>query len=193
MNSLIGVVMCGGGSTRMGKDKGLLKSDDITWAELAYEKLKSVTGEVYVSINPSQETGYREIFPGHILIPDDVTLKGPLAGLFTVHKHMTDKDIFILACDMLKMDGGTLKKISEVYESNKNLYDFFVYKKQLNIEPLAGIYTSRGITQIYNSYFAGNLQRASMKYVLENGNTYAIKIRGRNKFANFNSPSDLKN
>ena len=39
---MIGVVLCGGNSTRMGSDKGLLKEEEETWAELAGRKLKAL-------------------------------------------------------------------------------------------------------------------------------------------------------
>ena len=53
-NNLIGVVLCGGKSSRMGSDKGLLKLNDKTWAELAVKKMEQLRIPVYVSINETQ-------------------------------------------------------------------------------------------------------------------------------------------
>jgi len=182
MSSLISVVVCQSGSKKNGKDKGLIKNGGKTLAEIAFEKLKEVTEKVYISINQFQFDKYNEIFPEDVLVLNKVEEKGPLAGLFSVYKMMPTKDVFVLACDLSGLDTNTFQKIKSVYKINKNLYDFFVYKKQLNIEPLVGIYTRRGLEKIYTSYFSGNLPRANLKFILQSSNTYAIKIRDKDKF-----------
>jgi molybdenum cofactor guanylyltransferase len=182
MSSLISVVVCETSSSKNNRDKGLIKTGEKTQAEIAYIKLKSLTDKVYISINQFQYQNYREIFPEEVIMQNKISEKGPLAGLFSIHKTMPAKDIFVLASDLPKIDVITLKKIYSVYKLNKNLYDFFVYKKQLNIEPLVGIYTKRGLSQIYTSYFSGNMPRANLKYILQSSNTYAIKIRDKDKF-----------
>jgi molybdopterin-guanine dinucleotide biosynthesis protein A len=181
MSSLISVVVCQAGSSIKGKDKCLIKSGTKTLAEIAFEKLKEITEKVYVSVNQFQFDKYSEIFPDDVLLQNKVEEKGPLAGLFTLYKKMPSKDIFMLSGDLPKIDIATLRKIQAVYKINKNLYDFFVYKKQLNIEPFAGIYTRRGLEHIYKTHYSGNMPKASLKFILQSSNTYAIKIRDRDK------------
>lgn len=181
MGSLISVVVCEANGNKNSQDKGLLKNGGKTLAELAYNKLKAMTDKVYVSINPFQFDGYKNVFPEEVIIQNSVSEKGPLAGLFSVHKSMPAKDLFVLASDLTKVDETILQKIFSVYKVNKNLYDFFVYKKQLNIEPLAGIYTKRRLSHIFNSYYSGNMPRANLKFILQASNTYAIKVRDKDK------------
>jgi molybdopterin-guanine dinucleotide biosynthesis protein A len=189
--NIIGVVMCGGNSSRMGRDKGLINVNGSTWAQLAFEKLKSYTDEVYVSINSTQRENYKKIFSGDLMIEDNITLKGPLAGLFSVHKVFPFKDKFLLACDMLKIDDSTISRLINIYKTNKSLYEFFVYKKNVNFETLAGIYTAPGTEKAFNSYLRGSLKKGSLNYILEKGITYAVKIREREKFYNYNYPEDI--
>lgn len=181
MGSLISVVICEANGNKNSRDKGLLKNEGKTLAELAYDKLKTMTDKVFISINPFQYDGYKSVFPQDVIIQNSVSEKGPLAGLLSIHKNMPAKDLFVLASDLTNIDEGILQKIFSVYKTNKNLYDFFVYKKQLNIEPLAGIYTKRGLSRILNSNYSGNMPRSNLKFILQSSNTYAIKVRDKDK------------
>jgi len=39
---MIGVVLCGGQSSRMHADKGLIKVQGVTWAEAAFQKMEAL-------------------------------------------------------------------------------------------------------------------------------------------------------
>lgn len=190
-NLLVGVVLCGGYSSRMGSDKGLLRQNGKSWAYLAYEKLEQITSEVFFSINPHQLREYRQIFPVGRLIVDSIECKGPLAGLLSVHKSKPESDMLLLACDMVKMDVKTLKVLVEAYEQDEAKHDFYVFKNECEFEPLAGIYSNKGITKVFAQYSERKLTKHSMKHILENGNTYAIDSANSTAFTNVNSPADL--
>src|SRR4051794_35971592 len=83
---LTGVVLCGGNSTRMGKDKGLLKEEEQTWAEIATQKLTALHLPVLISVNREQFQTYEQIFPKERLVVDSESLgsKAPLFGLLSV-------------------------------------------------------------------------------------------------------------
>ena len=51
MENLLGVVLCGGQSKRMGSDKGLLVKDGKPWAMCIADKLEKAALPVVVSIN----------------------------------------------------------------------------------------------------------------------------------------------
>ena len=51
---MIGVVLCGGQSTRMGSDKGLMKYKSFSFAELAISKLAEFIEQVVLSVNAAQ-------------------------------------------------------------------------------------------------------------------------------------------
>ena len=77
---MIGVVFCGGKSTRMGTDKGLIPLVEGNWASLAFEKMSSLGITVKVSINSDQQKDYLNFFEKEQLLTDNLSLgvAGPL-------------------------------------------------------------------------------------------------------------------
>ena len=118
---MLGVILCGGKSTRMGSDKGLLKLDmPIHWAKTAADKISELDLPVYFSVNPTQYPEYATIFPAEQLIKDSDTLqlRGPLCGVLSVHLRFPNEDLFILACDMPLMETALLKDLLKQYHQN---------------------------------------------------------------------------
>lgn len=192
--SIIGVVMCGGKSSRMGTDKGLLLNGTNTWARMAHDKLAELNLPVKISINAQQVESYQKLFPKEFLVVDNIDIAGPLAGLLCLYQQFPGKDFLILACDMTDIKIDTLKLLVNAFKEKKDAYDFFVFRNEELYEPLAGIYTSKGLNIIAKLYEEGKLARHSMKYILEQGNTFSIVVKDGNKveFRNYNEITDLE-
>jgi molybdopterin-guanine dinucleotide biosynthesis protein A len=110
---MVGVVLCGGQSVRMGNDKGLISSEGITWAQAAVSKLSAFEIPVCVSVNEQQYASYAETFSNNSLITDNPALQlhGPLAGVLSAHLEYPLQNIFVLACDMPLMDVNVLSRL----------------------------------------------------------------------------------
>ena len=192
--NMLGVVLCGGQSSRMGSDKGLLKYQSSTWAKIAAEKLSSLELPVVISINKNQQEKYSTIFPAQSLIADDESLqiKGPLAAILSVHQKYPLEDMLILACDMLLMETDVLKKLLVQY-NRRTSFDTFIYANDGKPEPLCGIYSSESLNKILLLYQTDQLPKHSMKYLLEQINTSAIPLPDTKKkcFQNFNTQTEL--
>ena len=74
-SNIIGLVLTGGKSSRMGEDKGLLLLEGNTWAEHQAEKLHIITTNVYLSVNRTQLKKYSSIFSIHVYRNSLETLK----------------------------------------------------------------------------------------------------------------------
>src|SRR5215831_7719757 len=150
---MIGVVLCGGRSSRMGSDKGLIRSktNEKVWAQVVKNKFSFASMPSFLSVNKNQTKNYQSHFKNDDLIIDnpDIKVQGPLLGLLSVHFHYPDQDLMVIACDMINMNETILKKLSDSYDSSK--VEAIVFKGE-RVEPLCGIYSSQGLSKIYSIY-----------------------------------------
>lgn len=191
---ILGIVLCGGQSSRMGADKGLIVHQGKLWARLASDKLESAGLAVKLSINLGQEEKYAVNFEPDQLIIDhpSLSLKGPLLGLVSAHFANPNEDLFLLACDMLLMESHVLKQLMEFRDSNPS-FEAYIYKKEDQQEPLCGIYTIAGLKKITQLLKQGQLTRFSMKYILSNLSVCEIDVAKEDSrsFENFNSLAEI--
>ncbi len=190
---MLGLVLCGGQSTRMGADKGLIIQDNITWALTAADKLAEFGIDVAFSINSKQESDYEKSLEGRQLIKDNATIsvKGPLSGLLAAHINHSTADIFVLACDLLLMQKQLLHEVL-LASSTQPDFDAYLFKNDNEYEPLCGIYKATALSVIYNMHLQYSLARHSMKYALEQLNVFSIPVKEQNLafFKNFNSHAE---
>lgn len=191
---MIGVVLCGGQSVRMGSDKGLLNHQDKLWAKLAADKLTSSGLQVNFSVNPTQEEKYSTYFDKAHLITDaqSLDMKGPLLGVLSAHLANPNDDLCLLACDMLLMEKYVLEKLLKTFAVS-DTYDAYVFIKNEQQEPLCGIYTSKGLKKILLMLQNGKLVKHSMKFVLSNLKVCEIIVEDKDYrcFNNFNSHAEV--
>jgi molybdopterin-guanine dinucleotide biosynthesis protein A len=190
---MTGVVLCGGESTRMGLDKGMLQYNSISWAELAFNKLRALKAPVVLSVNEQQLDLYSEAFPGTVIIKDDVSLNigGPLKGILSVHLQQLNEDLIVMACDMPHMTPEVLEQLCNTRANTEA--EAFAFQNEEHIETLCAIYTGSGLEKIHALYKAGNLKRFSLHYVLSVLDSYYLEIpvEWKKYFHNFNTPHDL--
>ena len=184
LDKLLGVILCGGESKRMGSDKGLLQKDGKAWVEIIAEKLASLAIPVVVSINEQQRESYSSLFPLKDLIVDSIDIQGPLKGLLSVHQAYPDSDILLMACDLIDMDHQTLTHLIDEYNSQN--FDFFVYHENY-AEPFCAIYTSRGLTPVFHRAKEHSLSKFSFQTILEEGKTLRLPITKTSSFRNYNT------
>jgi molybdopterin-guanine dinucleotide biosynthesis protein A len=191
---MLGAVLCGGQSTRMGSDKGLLKLHANTWAQTAIDKLNELELPVVISVNKEQYAGYSAIFPATQLITDNdsIQIKGPLGGVMSVHIEHPNEDILLLACDMPLLETELIRELLTQYHLHP-AHDALVYANDGEPEPLCGIYKAQGLSHIFQLYQNKQLQKHSMKYMLEHISTLTIPIPADKKkcFRNFNAHAEL--
>lgn len=184
---MLGVVLCGGESTRMGSDKGLLSAGAEIWAERAVSKLSKLDIPVVLSVNMAQFAAYSRFFPTPQLIVDSVDARGPLKGLLSVHRAQPDKDIMLLACDMVDMDIATLQLLKETYETNTGSLEYCVFEKDNFIEPLCAVYPAATLELLHAQLISGVLPFFSLQRLIAGSGYRSIPVRDSRKFANYNS------
>lgn len=191
---MLGIILCGGQSLRMGRDKGLLTTEAQTWAQAAYNKIAALGVPVKISVNGDQHAAYSVIFPDQDLITDDLSLplKGPLLGVLSSHVQYPADDLIVLACDMPLMEPAVLKELYTDYERQPS-FDAYIYTHDGEPEPLCGIYTSKALAKILTMHHNGSLPKHSMKFMLEQLSVNPIAATDDQKkyFSNFNAHTEL--
>ena len=191
---MLGVVLCGGQSSRMGSDKGLLMLNDKTWTQKAIDTLNHFQIPIVISINKNQYQDYSSIFPVDTLIPDDPSLQlhGPLCGLLSVHFKYPETDLLILACDMPLINTELIRELFTKYNT-ETADDAFIYTTDGEPEPMPGIYKSKGLAYVHQLHSTKQLPRLSMKYMLEHISTSLSPLPAdqKDRFGNFNTHAEL--
>ncbi len=191
---MLGVILCGGKSSRMGDDKGLLLFRNQTWAQTALQKISALHVKTVLSIDAGQFQDYRSTFSKEQLIPDHphLTLAGPLLGILSVHSHFPGEDLLVLACDLPNMRSLVLEELLNEHKKNEG-YEAIVYRFEEQIEPLCSVYTAKGLGKILASHNMKSLIKQSMMHVLETLQTKYIvpPVSWKPYFNNMNSPTDL--
>lgn len=164
---MTGIVLCGGKSSRMGRDKGLLETTGSNWARLAFDKLSALDIPVKVSVNKNQYAEYAKTFPAETLVQDNESLlvKGPLSGVLSCHLALPGEDLFVLACDMPLMKVSLMQQLYLLYKE-PSPHSVFIFSNDKEPEPLCGIYKAIGLSLIMSLLQSNRLTKYSMKFSL---------------------------
>jgi molybdenum cofactor guanylyltransferase len=115
--ALYGLVLAGGRSTRMQRDKAALAYHGRSQLEIAFEHLSAVVERAFVSVRPDQtEDPLRRAFPQ---IVDRLSGHGPVAGILAALETHPDRAWLIVACDLPFLDSETLAYLVQQRDSSR--------------------------------------------------------------------------
>jgi molybdopterin-guanine dinucleotide biosynthesis protein A len=103
---LYGLVLAGGQSTRMKRDKATLAYHGQTQLEWAMKLLGRHVSKVFVSVRPGQNDPVRAKFAQ---IVDTREGLGPIAGIMAAQEHNPDVAWLVLGCDLPFLNDRTLE------------------------------------------------------------------------------------
>ena len=179
------VVLSGGDSRRMGQDKGLTLYNDKPLVNYATEALASVFEGVSISSNKDE---YRTL--GFPIIEDEYPGNGPMAGIHAALKSSEKRALFVLSCDMPKINSKLVSYILSKYEPGK----ICLPRLEGRAAPLCGIYPADLLDDLENSLRSDHLklirfvEKHFTKYIDLDDTEWADE----NIFQNINSPEDLQ-
>jgi molybdopterin-guanine dinucleotide biosynthesis protein A len=105
--ALFGLILAGGASQRMQRDKAALAYHGRTQLEWAFELVSALCDETYVSVREAQRTDpVRSRFP--LLVDKDVG-EGPIAGIYSAMTTHPQAGWLIIACDLPFLTSETLR------------------------------------------------------------------------------------
>lgn len=133
------IILSGGLSKRMGKDKCDLEFDGETLLNLQIDKMKSI------GITDIIASGYRGKDCKAKVISDDI-MKGPLSGILLGLKNIINDRAFVISVDAPLVRVESIKKVID-YSFEKDL-DIVMMRHNGNREPLMGVYKKSLINDI---------------------------------------------
>ena len=174
--------MCGGKSSRMGKDKYALLFNSIPMYKPALSTLSSFCNQILISSN----TKFPE-FANHTIVEDEVKEIGPMGGIYSCLKMSKSSYNLVLACDMPLVNGDFMSKL---IDNLKDEYDAVVPQFKGRPEPLYAIYKS---TILLNIEDCIRKEKYALNYLLSTLNVCYVQVEeGCTEFQNINTPQELR-
>ena len=136
-SALYGLVLAGGQSRRMGRDKALLVRDGQSQLRHIASLADSVTDKFYVSARADQKDDpERSQFETIVDRYDDM---GPIAGVLSAMDEYPDVAWLVVACDLPNLDDATISNLLDGH-TVKRPFTAFTSSHDGLPEPLCAIY-----------------------------------------------------
>lgn len=182
---LLGLVLTGGKSTRMGTDKAVLDYGRGEESHRVFGLLGEFCPQVFVSCRSDQAN-----LPGRRGLPqvhDTVLGKGPLSGILSAFAARPDASWLVVACDLPRVDRSVLAALV----GGRNPYRFATAFRGHNDlpEPLCALYEPKAQARLYQFLAAGY---DCPRKMLVNSPIELLDAPEGNRLANINSPEDRK-
>jgi molybdenum cofactor guanylyltransferase len=178
---LYGLVLMGGQSTRMGRDKSGLIYHQKPQREHLTELLASLCDTVYWSVNKEQ---FNSLDYSHILL-DSAAQTGPLGGLTTAFQTHPNAAFLVVPCDLPNLDTPTLLTLV-AGRNTSAIATAFWDNEHRGPEPLVSIWEPAAGSLLTRFYQSG--QRSPRRFLLENG-VHLLESPGGNVLENVNEGS----
>ena len=186
-NKITAAILCGGKSTRIGREKAFTLLNNIPIFEHVLEKLKNIFSKIIISSNnPMLFEKY------NIPIVEDIAKnKDAIGGIYSILKYMDTEYAFIVACDMPFID----EKAVEILIKNINDNDIVIPRINGRFQPLFAIYSKNALPEIEKSIKENNLKITS---ILDKSKTkvvsdsYFQSINIEKNFFNINTEKDYE-
>ena len=182
---ILGLVLAGGKSKRMGSDKALLRQNGETQLSRAVKLLATRADRVFVSTRAEQGGDpERSKFEQIVDRYDDI---GPVAGILSALDSNDEVSWLVLACDLPNIDDATIAYLIEHCSADHPVTAYESVVDGLP-EPLCAIYRPESRALIMNFVEQGVICPRKM---LINSDTHMLTQPSPGALHNINAPEDL--
>ncbi len=188
--NVTGILLAGGKSSRMGKDKALIKYGDETFMSTSLKKLHKLFDEVIVVADNIEKYNIENTK----IIQDIYPKMGPMGGIHAALKSSKNDWIFVIPCDMPMWQPFLVEEILK----HRLDYDIVVPLINDHMEPLFALYKKTCIPGL-EQCLSNNIIKVLELYPLVKTNYLELeKVYNEvdqcdKNFFNINTPQDLYN
>jgi molybdopterin-guanine dinucleotide biosynthesis protein A/nucleoside-triphosphatase THEP1 len=151
---LAGLVLCGGQSVRMGRDKAFIKYHSKEQYAFVANQMKPFTKDVFISCNSKQQIKIPQMYS---CITDSATYlnAGPMTGVLSAFEQLPDASLLVMGCDYPHFSETDMKALVDAREGG---YDVVCYHHPESgfDEPLLAIYENHCASLLLHFYQKGN-------------------------------------
>ena len=184
--TLNGLVLAGGQSRRMQRDKAALKLDGDPALHRAYRLLQAHCNNCFVSIRADQaDDPVRRNLP-HVV--DDGLTQGPLAGIVSALNSQPECAWLVVACDLPLLDDSTLNRLI-AHRDVGAIATAFASAHDGLPEPLCAIYEPASLPVLLD--YAGQGTKCPRKILLREDSRVTLLPDAGHALDNVNTPEDL--
>ena len=195
------IILCGGKSSRMGRDKGSMIIHDKPMIKHILSTLNHQINEAIIVLNNQERIArYGEFIDPEdyayaiTFVEDEIKNKGPLPGIMTGLSNITGDYALILPCDSPYVTEKYINAIfSEIDGNYQAIVPYHDDKNRIKTsEPLHSVYNRNVIPVIGNLiednilHIKGLIEKIDTKFVLIDNEKIEKK-----EFRNLNRPSDI--
>ena len=182
-----GVVLAGGKSLRLGRDKVNFKIGASTLLERTTSLLKELFEEVWVI---GRKLDHELITRGIKWHLDLIQNIGPMVGIYTALKVMDKEACLVVACDMPKLNLSVLEKLLHVREKEPGA-DIIVGRQAAlgKVEPLTAIY-KKGVLSSIEGLIAERRFKISELFLQSQTRYVDFDVHEAQAFLNINTAQD---
>lgn len=182
---LHGLVLAGGQSQRMGRDKGAIAWHGKEQRYYMADLLRDVCEEVYISCRPEQQPDLNNSYK---TLPDTFTNLGPYGAILSAFREQPDAAWLVVACDLPLLDRQTLQQLSE-QRNSAAIATTFESPHDGFPEPLITIWEPKSYPLLLSFLAQGY---TCPRKVLLNSDINLLTPQHPNALMNVNTPEELE-
>lgn len=167
MDNLIGLVVCGGQSSRMGSDKSMIEYHGQPHSHYLFNILREFCNLVYLSVNELQSGNTNNSYP-YITDSSRYSKIGPMSALLSAWQKFPNASLLAVGCDYPFIKKETIQTLTLNRKGNATC---FIHPEKNIHEPLITIYESSFYPAVLNCY---NKKKYSLSKILKYENVNAI-------------------
>ncbi len=181
---LNGLVLAGGQSLRMGRDKGAIDWHGKPQREYLVDLLRPLCDEVYISCRPEQANDFQEVCQ---TLPDSFAGLGPFGAILSAFRAQPDRAWLVVACDLPLLDIATMEYLL-ASRSVKSMATAFQSATDNMPEPLITIWEPKAYAVLLSFLAQGY---SCPRKVLIHSDAHILTATNGAALQNVNTPEDM--